>query len=103
MENDDIPVGQILTRRDTLKLLGISSAAFLAACAAPEGTSTLVPTSVSTAGSSATSAALDCVLRPELTHGPYFVDEQLNRSEVRTQPLEGSVKEGEPLKLTINE
>jgi len=102
MENDDIPVGQILTRRDALKLLGVSSAAFLSACAAPEETSTLVPTSVSTAGSSATGIALDCVVRPELTLGPYFVDEQLNRSDVRSEPLDGSVKEGVPLTLTIN-
>ena len=102
MENDDIPVGQILTRRDALKLLGLGSAAFLAACAAPEGTNTLVPTSVSTSGSSATGTALDCVVRPELTLGPYFVDEQLNRSDIRSEPSDGSVKEGVPLTLTVN-
>ena len=102
MENDDIPVGQILTRRDALKLLGLGSAAFLAACAAPEGTSTLAPTSVSTPGSSVTSTALDCVVRPELTLGPYFVDEQLNRSDIRSEPSDGSVKEGVPLTLTVN-
>lgn len=102
MENDDIPVGQILTRRDALKLLGLGSAAFLAACAAPEGTSTLVPTSVSTSGLSATSTALDCVVRPELTLGPYFVDEQLNRSDIRSEPSDGSVREGIPLTLAVN-
>jgi protocatechuate 3,4-dioxygenase beta subunit len=102
MENDDIPVGQILSRRDGLKLLGVSGAAFLAACAAPEETSTLVPTSISTAGSSATGTALDCVVRPELTLGPYFVDEQLERSDIRSEPSDGSVKEGVPLTLTIN-
>ena len=48
MENDDKPVGQILSRRDALKLLGVGSAAFLAACAAPEVTSTLIPTLEST-------------------------------------------------------
>ena len=37
MENDDKPIGQILNRRDALKVLGIGSAAFLAACAAPKG------------------------------------------------------------------
>lgn len=70
MENDDKPIGQILSRRDALKLLGIVSAAFLAACASPEQTSTLVPTVGSTPVSSTTSAALDCVVRPELTIGP---------------------------------
>jgi hypothetical protein len=44
MENDDKPIGQILSRSDALKLLGIGSAAFLAACAAPEEASTVVPT-----------------------------------------------------------
>ena len=102
MENDDIPVGQILTRRDALKLLGLGSAAFLAACAAPEGTSTLAPTSISTSGSSATGTALDCVVRPELTLGPYFVDQQLNRSDIRSEPSDGSVREGIPLTLAIN-
>ena len=102
MENDDIPLGQILTRRDALKLLGVSSAAFLAACAAPEGTSTAISTGIATSSSAATGTALDCVVRPELTLGPYFVDEQLNRSDVRSEPSDGSVKEGVPLTLTIN-
>ena len=97
MENDDRPVGQVLTRRDALKLLGIGSAAFLAACASPEGTSTIVPTVGST-----TSSALDCVVRPELTIGPYFVDEQLNRSDIRSDPLDGSVREGVPLTLKVD-
>jgi len=97
MENDDKPVGQILSRRDALKLLGIGSAAFLAACASPEGISTSVPTNGSTI-----SSALDCVVRPELTIGPYFVDDQLNRSDIRSDPLEGNVSEGMPLTLKIN-
>jgi len=106
MENDDIPVGQILSRRDALKLLGVGSAAFLASCAAPEVTNTLIPTSASTIVSSTqapsvTAAALSCVVRPELTIGPYFVDEQLNRSDIRSEPSDNSVREGIPLTLAI--
>ena len=101
MDNDDKPIGKILSRRDVLKLLGIGSAAFLAACA-PEATSTLVPTVSSTQVSSGTSTALDCVVRPELTIGPYFVDGQLNRSDIRSEPSDNSVKEGVPLTLNIN-
>jgi protocatechuate 3,4-dioxygenase beta subunit len=101
MENDDKPIGQILSRRDALKLLGVGSAAFLAACAAPEATSTLVPTVGSTQVSSGMSTALDCVVRPELTIGPYFVDDQLNRSDIRSEPSDNSVKEGVPLTLNI--
>ena len=102
MENDDKPIGQILSRRDALKVLGIGSAAFLAACAAPEGTSTPIPTLGVTQASSTASTALDCVVRPELTIGPYFVDEQLNRSDIRSNSSDNSVKEGVPLTLNIN-
>jgi protocatechuate 3,4-dioxygenase beta subunit len=102
MENDDRPVGQILSRRDALKILGVGSAAFLAACAAPEATGTSVPTAASTPGTSVTASALDCVVRPELTIGPYFVDGQLERSDIRSDPSDGSVKEGVPLTLQIN-
>ncbi|MFN8404708.1 MAG: hypothetical protein U0V48_14305 [Anaerolineales bacterium] len=42
-DNDDKPVGLILSRRDMLKLLGVGGAAFLASCAAPQATSTLIP------------------------------------------------------------
>jgi len=102
MENDDRPVGRILTRRDALKLLGVGSAAFLTACAAPDQSGTPVPPAGSTQVSSATNAALDCVVRPELTIGPYFVDGQLNRPDIRSDPSDGSVKEGVPLTININ-
>jgi protocatechuate 3,4-dioxygenase beta subunit len=80
-------------------LLGLGSAAFLAACA-PEATNTLVPT-VSSSTQVASGIALDCVVRPELTIGPYFVDDQLNRSDIRSEPSDNSVKEGVPLTLNI--
>lgn len=106
MDNDDKPVGLILSRRDALKLFGVGGAAFLASCVAPEVTNTLVPTLTSTAASptqspSATQAALSCVVRPEMTLGPYFVDEQLNRSDIRSEPSDNSVREGVPLTLAI--
>jgi len=94
MDIDDNPIGQILSRRDTLKLLGVGSAAFFAWNTAPAVTNTLIPTSM-------TGAALACVVRPELTIGPYFVDDQLNRSDIRPEPADGSVKKGIPLTLAI--
>jgi protocatechuate 3,4-dioxygenase beta subunit len=107
MENDDIFMGQILSRRDALKLLGIGSAAFLVSCASPDITSTIDPTSIATLISKTqdppqTVAALDCVVRPELTIGPYFVDGQLDRSDIRTEPSNNSMKEGTPFTLRIN-
>ncbi|MCC6568382.1 MAG: twin-arginine translocation signal domain-containing protein, partial [Anaerolineales bacterium] len=110
MDNDDKPVGLILSRRDMLKLLGVGGAAFLASCVAPQVKSTLIPALTPTAAptlagttpaSPATAEALSCVARPELTIGPYFVDEQLNRSDIRSEPSDNSVREGIPLALAI--
>ena len=33
--------------------------------------------------------------------GPYFVDERLNRSDIRSDPADGSVREGLPLALAL--
>ncbi len=106
MDDDDKPKGLILSRRDALKILGVGGAAFLASCVAPEVTSTLIPALTSTSASpaqspSATQAALSCIVRPELTIGPYFVDEQLNRSDIRSEPSDNSVRRGVPLTLAI--
>jgi len=45
---------------------------------------------------------LACVARPALTEGPYFVDERLNRSDIRSDPATGTVKPGVPLRLKFN-
>jgi protocatechuate 3,4-dioxygenase beta subunit len=42
-----------------------------------------------------------CVARPEQTEGPYFVDTKLNRSDIRSEPDSGAVKEGTPLDLIL--
>ena len=83
MDSDDNPVGQILSRRDALKLLGVGSAALF--------TWSTVPGLRHRSGaSSITQTPLSCVVRPELAIGPYFVDDQLNRSDIRFEPADGS-------------
>jgi protocatechuate 3,4-dioxygenase beta subunit len=42
-----------------------------------------------------------CVVRPETTEGPYFVDDQILRSDIRSDPSTGQVSEGALLELTI--
>lgn len=42
-----------------------------------------------------------CVVRPQQTEGPYFVDERLNRSDVRSNPADGAIKTGVPLRLVF--
>ncbi len=48
------------------------------------------------------SAVPACVVRPEVTEGPYYVDEDLVRSDIRSDPSSGTVREGTPLVLTFN-
>lgn len=47
-------------------------------------------------------AVASCVLTAALTEGPYFVDEKLNRSDIRSDPTTGAASSGRPLQLTFN-
>ena len=136
-EHDDEQIGQILSRREVLALLGTTGLALLTACApgqsTPPTTSTIAPATPTTplnaeaatatvsranptvSASAATqratvaaantriaSAALPaCIVRPEVTEGPYYVDEDLDRADVRADPRTGAVKPGAPLALTF--
>lgn len=42
-----------------------------------------------------------CVVTPQETEGPYFVDEQINRSDIRSDPATGEVKDGVPIALQL--
>ncbi|SEQ99315.1 twin-arginine translocation pathway signal protein [Actinokineospora terrae] len=46
-------------------------------------------------------AAVDCVVRPEQMEGPYFVDEKLDRSDIRTDPDTGTQAVGTRLQLGL--
>ncbi|MCC7446301.1 MAG: intradiol ring-cleavage dioxygenase [Anaerolineae bacterium] len=96
-DNDDRPVGRVLSRREVLALLGSASAAMLFGGGLKQVAgqqATLVATAAATE-----SALPSCVVRPEMTEGPYFVDEMLNRSDIRSDPSDGTVKPGVPLRL----
>ena len=145
MDNDDRQIGQILSRREVLALLGAAAgASLLAACG---GTAATTPTSAADAAAPTTAAAVEataeptnaeaatseamasdptaaatmaaevataevanttvaavpaCVVRPEVTEGPYYVDVGLVRSDIRSDATSGEVKEGAPLVLTFN-
>ena len=43
-----------------------------------------------------------CVGRPSLTEGPFFVDEKLNRSDIRSDPSTGTVRAGTKLTIRFN-
>jgi protocatechuate 3,4-dioxygenase beta subunit len=138
MDNDDKPVGRVLSRREVIKLLGLASAATLAACgpratgepaatpaqatqAAAGPTPTHVeaqtaealaadPTAVqATRQQAATTVAENtalpapaCVVAPELTEGPFFVDGEPERVDLRTDSATGDARPGTPLELTFH-
>lgn len=126
MDNDDRQLGCILSRREVLALFGAAGAAILTGCgtggsatpaataggatpglnaeaataAAMEGDPTAraaASVEVATAEAASTAVAMPaCVVRPEATEGPYYVDEDLVRSDIRED------REGAPLTLTFN-
>lgn len=42
-----------------------------------------------------------CIVRPEQTEGPYFVDERLHRSDIRSDLTSGQSTPGTPFTLTV--
>jgi protocatechuate 3,4-dioxygenase beta subunit len=78
----------------------------LIGCAANAMTSTdtsgtTTGTTTGTTGRTA-SGTTSCVQTAALTEGPYFIDEKLNRSDIRTDPVTGTTSAGVPLVLTFN-
>jgi len=88
MTPDDSPVGRLLSRREVVLLLGAGATCLVAGNLLSRRT---------LAGPPATS----CVVRPEQTEGPYFVDERLNRSDIRADPADGRIKPGTRLDLEL--
>src|SRR3954462_7316082 len=43
-----------------------------------------------------------CALTPAQTEGPYWVEERLQRSDVRVDPSDDSIEPGVPLELVLN-
>ena len=90
MTNDDAPVGRVLSRREAVAILGATGAAWL------------VGGSLGPRRADARPHGLSCVARPEQMEGPYFVDEKLNRTDIRSDPGRGgAVTPGMPLALTM--
>jgi protocatechuate 3,4-dioxygenase beta subunit len=109
------PLTRRITRRETLGLIGGAAVAAVVGCggddepsATPEASATRTTSRTASASAttaaattSATAAPVACVLTLEETEGPYFVDERLNRSDLTSDPSDGSVSEGVPLQLDL--
>lgn len=78
---------------------------------APTSTAQVVPTATTPAQAAVPGAAATvavptvavptCIVKPALTEGPYFVDEKLNRSDIRSDPSDNSMRPGAQLNLTF--
>ena len=90
MDRDDGQVGYLLTRREALAVMGSTTLFLLTGCSRPAS------------GATQPSSSPACVVRPRLTEGPYFVDEKLNRSDIRGDPSDGTVRPGALLALAFN-
>ena len=104
MENDDRQIGHVVTRREAVILLGAAGASLIAGCSTGQSSAatsnqTTDASNPQTANATSGGAPQGCVVRPAQTEGPYFVDEKLNRSDIRSDPSDGSVRPGTPLEL----
>lgn len=117
LDDDDRLIGRILSRREVLALFGAGGVALTLAACAPDGTATSSTTPSSTATATATPTATasaspgatasasaggtlpSCVVVPELTEGPYYLDVNLERSDIRANTGDGAVAEGATFEL----
>ena len=85
-----------VTRRRALQLAGgLGLAALVASCSNDGGSASPATSTASTETEAAAAAAPDCVLMPELTEGPYYLDLDLVRSDI------GEGRPGLPLDLRV--
>jgi protocatechuate 3,4-dioxygenase beta subunit len=103
--------GAVLARMSRRDLLGFAArgaasvivSQSLIACGAGDLTSTDATAGMTgVVGSTGGSASTSCVLTAALTEGPYFVDEKLERSDIRADPATGILSQGVPLALRFN-
>lgn len=108
MEQDDKQIGRVWRRREILAFFGAAGGALLTGCAAapraqPTQSSAPATTAPQPADTPApvTASLPACIVTPAQTEGPYFIDQQLNRSDIRPDVGSGVAQEGLPLLLTM--
>ena len=99
-EDDDAPIGRVLSRREALALFGGTGVALATAGLGARvlAQSPAVSAAVSPTSPAASPAVPSCIVRPALTEGPLFVDLRLDRSDIRLD-TDGSMVDGTPLEL----
>jgi protocatechuate 3,4-dioxygenase beta subunit len=113
-DDDDRLIGRVLSRREVLALMGLASVSAVAVACAPgsaasgatagasfaaSGTSASAGTGATATAVAAASSVPSCVVVPALTEGPYYVNENLDRSDIRVDTSTGKAMDGSPLTL----
>jgi protocatechuate 3,4-dioxygenase beta subunit len=88
--------GKQISRRQAIEVLGAVGVVSVIDCGGGVASS-----ATTGSGSGSGSGSATCVLTPELTVGPYFVDEKLNRSDLTINTTDANVLSGTPLGLTL--
>ncbi len=116
LDDDDRLIGRILSRREVLALFGTGGVALTIAACAPSGSTSASAGATASSGPASASASPaasalaspsatavggvpSCVVAPELTEGPYYLDVNLERSDIRPNTGDGAVAEGAVLEL----
>ena len=84
---------RLVTRREMLGFMRTATAVMIFGCR-HNRSGALPAAAVAAAGPA-------CIVRPEQTEGPYFIDEKLNRSDIRSEPSDNSIKLGVPLRVVF--
>ncbi len=90
-DEDDLPVGRVLDRREMVRRLGLGAPALYLAA----GCGNRVAEGRGRDGTTI------CTARPRLTEGPYYIDAGLNRSDIRADAATGEVPPGVSLALSF--
>jgi protocatechuate 3,4-dioxygenase beta subunit len=93
MDHDDEIVGKIFTRREALSIAG--RAGLMLASGA-----SLIP-ALGSGRSQTSGQKVHLIAAPSMTEGPFFVDEKLNRSDIRGGSTRHTITEALPMLLNL--
>lgn len=82
LHDDDLPRGRLLSRKEAMHVLAGAGAFMLV-------------------GRVAFGQEDTCIVRPELTEGPYYVEDELERSDIRVESSDGTTRSGAMLNLAF--
>jgi protocatechuate 3,4-dioxygenase beta subunit len=91
-----------LSRRGLLMLFGSVAAETILGCGRKRSASEKSRPAPTLDSAALAAGVPACIVRPEQTEGPYFIDEKLNRSDIRVDPSDNSTKAGVPLRLEFH-